>query len=738
MKVFFRFFKIFGVLLLLGSAFLLSSQKPLPVYLDETRPIEERVEDALSRMTLPEKIAMIHAQSKFTTPGCPRLGIPELHMSDGPHGVRQEIEWDSWKWAGWTNDSCTAFPALTCLAATFNPELAYEYGNALGEEARFRNKDVILGPGVNIYRTPLNGRNFEYLGEDPWLASRMVVPYVQGVQRNGVAVSVKHYALNNQEVWRGHINVVVSERALREIYLPAFRAAVQEGSAWTMMGAYNKYLGEWCCHNDVLLNKILKEEWGFDGAVVTDWGGAHDTDQAVRNGLDIEMGTGSDGLTVNRPNAYDGYYLAWPFYEGIINGKYDVALLNEKVRRVLRLTFRTSMARNRPFGSLASPGHAAVARRVAEEGIVLLKNDRDFFPIPVERYKTIAVIGENATRVLTAGGGSSELKPKNEISPLAGLIEKYGADRIVYTMGYASGPPSYGRVNPSPFDADSLVREAVRLARGADAVLFIGGLNKNHEQDCEAGDRKGLGLPFGQDRLIEEIFSVNKNLGIILISGNAVAMPWLDRVPGVIQSWYLGSEAGPATAAVVSGDVNPSGRLPFTFPKRLEDVGAHFYGRESYPGDSINQYYKEDIFVGYRWYDARQIAPEFPFGYGLSYTTFEYGKVSVDKPVYAPGETVQITLALKNTGRRAGAETVQVYATQKNPALPRPPKELKAFQKVFLQPGQTQQVTISVNTSDLACYDDRAGRWVLAADEYTLSVAASSADVRGAARITVR
>lgn len=712
--------------------------KVLPVYLDDSKPLSDRVEDALSRMTLEEKIAMIHAHSKFSTPGCPRLGIPEIWMSDGPHGVRMEIDWDSWKHAGWTNDSCTAFPALTCLAATFNPELSFEYGNALGEEARYRKKDIILGPGVNIYRTPLNGRNFEYMGEDPLLASKMVVPYIKGVQQNGVAACIKHFALNNQEVWRGHIDVQVSDRALYEIYLPAFKAGVQEGNVWAVMGAYNKFRGQYTSHHEILINKILKGEWKYDGVVVTDWGSAHNTREAALYGLDLEMGTWTDGLTGGKDHAYKNYYMSIAYLNEIKKGNLPESTLDEKVRRVLLLNFRTNMDRNRPFGSFATPEHADVSRRIAEEGIVLMKNQNNFFPIAKDRYNKILIVGENATRPLTTGGGSSELKVKKEVSPLEGLIAKYGADKIIHTMGYNSGPSSYGKVRKAPLSNDSLRREALKLAKDADVILFFGGLNKSHQQDCEAGDRITYDLPFKQNELIEDLLKVNKNMGVILISGNAMAMPWLDKVPALMQSWYLGSEAGNATANVISGEVNPSGKLPFTFPKKLEDNGAISFGKISYPGDSIKQVYMEDILVGYRWHDTKKIAPLFPFGYGLSYTTFEYGKVSVDKKEYNKNDIINVSFSITNKGAVAGAESVQLYVSQAKPKLVRPAKELKAFKKIFLKPGQTQIVNLSIAVSDLAYFDDKAHEWVVDSDKFTVHCAASAADIKSSVTVSVR
>lgn len=721
------------------SIFKVNAQaKEIPIYMDDSKPIESRIEDALSRMTIDEKIAMIHAQSKFSTPGVPRLGIPEIWMSDGPHGVRMEIDWDTWNHAGWTNDSCTAFPALTCLAATFNPDLSHEYGKALGEEARYRKKDIILGPGVNIYRTPMNGRNFEYMGEDPHLASKMVVPYIQGVQQNGVSACLKHFALNNQELWRGHINVEVSDRALYEIYLPAFKAGVTEGRVWAIMGAYNQFRGQHTTHHEILTNKILKGEWRFDGVVVTDWGSAHDTKEAALNGLDIEMGSWTNGLTWGESFAYDNYFMAQPYLNMLKKGELPMSTLDEKVRRVLRLTFRTNMDRNRPYGSFATAEHADVARRIAEEGIVLMKNEKNFFPITKDRYKKIVVIGENATRSLTVGGGSSELKAKKEISPLEGLKEKYGTDRVFYTMGYGSGPTVYDQFVPSPYNADSLKREALDLVKDADVVLFFGGLNKNFQQDCEGADRISYNLPFGQDELIEDLLKVNKNMGIIIISGNAIAMPWLDKVPALIQSWYLGSEAGNATANVIIGNINPSGKLPFSIQKKISDNAAISFGTISYPGDSIKQIYKEDLLVGYRWHDTKKIPALFPFGYGLSYTTFDYGKINTDKKEYDKNDIIKVSLNITNNGNRDGAESIQIYSGQNKPSLPRPVKELKAFKKIFLRAGESQSLEIEIPVKDLAFFDDKKHEWVVETDKFTLYSGASSIDLKSMITIQVK
>lgn len=734
--------KLFLFTLSLFSAVAVAQNRQ-PLYLDESQPIEVRVQDALSRMTLEEKVKLCTAQSKFSSHGVPRLGIPEIWMSDGPHGVREEIQWDSWGNAGFTNDSCTAFPALTCLAATWNPEMSALYGKNIGEEARYREKDILLGPGCNIYRTPLNGRNFEYLGEDPCLASVMVVPYVQELQKNGVAACVKHFALNNQEKWRGHIDVELSDRALYEIYLPAFKAAVQEGGAWSIMGSYNKVRGEHACHNDLLLNRILKGEWAFDGCVVTDWGGAHDTREAVFNGLDIEMGTYTDGLTSGRNFAYDNYYLARNYLEGLQSGAYPVSTVDDKAARILRLIFRTAMNRNRPWGSFASEAHFDAARQIGTEGIVLLKNDPvkrqqpALLPIDPSRYEKILVVGDNATRRLTEGGGSSELKVKHEISPLQGLAERYG-DKIVYTQGYAAGRPRYGKVDKPRVDTDSLYRKAVELAADADLVIFVGGLNKNHEQDCEAGDRVQYSLPFGQDRLIPELAKVNPNLVLVLISGNAVEMKWVDEVPAIVQAWYLGSEAGHALADVLSGTVNPSGKLPISFPVKLTDNGAHSFDALCYPGDSLHVVYKEDILVGYRWHDTKKIPALFPFGHGLSYTTFTYGKAALSSTDMTADGSITVTVPVKNTGSLPGKEVVQLYVGDNKSSLPRPQKELKAFDKIALNPGEEKTVTFTITADDLKYFDDARHEWVAEPGKFTLYIGSSSTDIRTKGSFTLK
>ena len=714
-----------------------------------SQSMEQQIENILSRLTLEEKIAMTHAQSKFSSPGVKRLGIPEFWTTDGPHGIRPEVLWDEWDQAGWTNDSCVAFPALTCLAATWNPDMSLLYGKSIGEEARYRDKDVLLGPGVNIYRTPLNGRNFEYMGEDPYLTSKMVVPYIQGVQQNGVAACVKHYALNNQEINRHTTNVIVDDRALYEIYLPAFKAAVQEGKAWAIMGSYNLYQNQHGCHNQRLLNDILKGEWGFDGVVISDWGGTHDTEEAIRNGLDMEFGSWTNGLSDGTSNAYDNYYLAAPYLKLIKEGKVGTKELDDKVRRILRLAFRTTMNRNKPYGSLCSEEHYEAARRIGEEGIVLLKNNGNLLPLNLNEMKRIAVVGENAIKMMTVGGGSSSLKVQHEVSPLEGIRRRIGDKaEIVYARGYVGDPSGeYNGVKSGQDLTDNrtpeeLMAEAVRIAQEADCVIFIGGLNKSAGQDCEDADRKSLNLSYGQDKLIAALAEVNKNIIVVNISGNAIAMPWVKEVPAIVQAWFLGSEAGNSIASVLVGDVNPSGKLPFTFPASLEDVGAHKLGE--YPGvmrtDGNNiwdEKYNEGIFVGYRWADKEKTTPLFPFGHGLSYTTFAYGKAVVDKKTCNPDETLTVTVPITNTGKREGAEVVQLYIRDVKSTLPRPVKELKGFKKIKLMPGETCEVAFTIDKEALSYFDDIRHEWVVEPGKFEAILASSAVDVRSKVTFTL-
>jgi beta-glucosidase len=688
-----------------------SLQAETPAYLDGKQPLETRVEDLLGRLTLEEKIQLCHADSKFTSAAIPRLGIPRRWLSDGPHGVREDVGPDTWDVAGRTDDFATALPASICLAATWNPELAQQAGQVIGQEARKRGKDIMLGPGVNILRTPLCGRNFEYYGEDPLLAGRMAVGYIKGVQSQGVASCVKHFAANNQETDRSSINVEMDERTLREIYLPAFKAAVQEAKVWTVMGAYNKFRGTHCCESDYLLNQILKKEWGFQGAVISDWAGVHDTRGAVLGGLDLEMGT---------DKTYDDFYLAKAFREGVKDGTYPQAVLDDKVRRNLRVMIGTGVFDPRAEGSLNTKAHQETARRVAEEGIVLLKNENSLLPLDAAKIKSVAVIGENATRLQTYGGDSSRVKAFYEISPLAGILNRIGTNvNVTYSEGYRKD------------GAAALAERAVAAAQAADVVIYVGGINHDIGYDSEGGDKKGLKMPYGQVELLQKLTKANPRIVAVLVGGSPMEMDaWLGQVPAVLLSWYSGMEGGNAIARVVFGDVNPSGKLPATFPKRLADSPAHTTGVKGFPGENGTTVYSEGVFVGYRWFDTKNIEPLFAFGHGLSYTTFQYSNLKIGRSGGAdhPGATVEFEIT--NTGKRAGAEVAQIYVQDVKASVARPLKELKSFQKVLLQPGETKKVTLALDRSAFAYFDEKQSAWVAEAGEFKVLIGASARDIR--------
>ena len=735
--------------IVLGMAFLASTAlagiAQTPAYLDDTRPIDERVEDALSRMTVADKIGIIHAQSKFSSAGVQRLGIPGIWCTDGPHGIRPDVLWDEWDQAGATNDSCVAFPALTALAATWDPDMAALYGKSIGEEARYRNKNVLLGPGVNIYRTPLNGRNFEYMGEDPLLAARMVVPYIKGVQNNGVAACVKHYALNNQEQDRDHVDVRVDDRTLHEIYLPAFKAAVKDGQAWAIMPGYNKYDGEHACENAVLLLDILKRDWGFDGVAISDWGAVHNTEKVAPNGLDMEFGSWTNGLNWGASNAYDNYFLAKPYEKLLAEGKLPMSDLDDKARRVLKLIFRTEMNRNRPYGSLNSDEHYAAARRIGADGVVLLKNDGNLLPV-ADKVRKILVVGENAIKMMTVGGGSSSLKVQRETLPLDG-IRAAASERgieVVYERGYVGDVTGEyngvvtGQDLSDSRSAEQLRADAVRAARDADLVIFVGGLNKSDHQDAEGNDRLAYDLPYGQNELISALAAANPALVVVGVTGNAYAMPWLAEVPALVQGWYLGSEAGNALADVLFGKVNPSGRLPMTFATALTDYAPHAAGDPTmYPGVDGIVTYKEGLGVGYRHTDRlKRSRVNFPFGHGLSYTTFKLGKPSLSATELTSDAPVTVTVPVTNTGSREGAEVVQVYVRDVKSSVDRPLKELKGFAKVTLAPGATADVEIPLDRDAFAYYDPATKLWTVEPGKFEILVGTSSADITGRLPLT--
>jgi beta-glucosidase len=679
-----------------------------PIYLDAAQPIEVRINDLLARLTLEEKISLIHADSKFSTAGVPRLGIPKRWLTDGPHGIREEVGPDTWKPAGRTDDFATYMPVLIALAATWNPDLANLYGQTLGQEARQRGKDILLGPGVNILRTPLNGRNYEYLGEDPFLVGQLAAEYVRGVQSQDVAACVKHFAANNQETLRNTIDVQVDDRALNEIYLPAFKAAVQDGGALCVMSAYNRFRGEYCSQSDYLLNTILKKQWAFKGIVISDWDAVHDTLGAACGGLDLEMGT---------EQPYAQFYFAQPFLEIITRGEISQQLLDDKVRRTLRVMFATRILdAGRVRGSINTKEHQLAALHVAGESIVLLKNDANTLPLNGGKINRIAVIGENSIRHHAYGGDSARIKAFYEITPLDGLLRRAAlTSTITFATGYAEKPAE---------DPKSLADRAVEAAGQADVAIVFAGLSRTPGGDTEAFDRKDMRLPFGQDDLIVRVAAVNPRTIVVLISGSPVEMPWVDKVPAIVQAWYPGMEGGNAIAAVLFGDVNPSGKLPCTFPKRLEDSPAHALA--AYPGDGVTVNYAEGILVGYRWFDTKKIAPLFPFGHGLSYTEFEYSNFRVTS-----GEDgiVHATFDITNTGARDGAEVAQLYVHQRSASLPRPEKELKAFRKVTLSAGAKQSITFTLNRHAFSFFDPSRG-WVAELGEFTVFVGSSSADLR--------
>ena len=712
-----------------------------PTYLNPNAPVEERVEDALARMTLEEKVGMTTAQSKFSSRGVPRLGIPEVWHTDGPHGIRPEVLWDEWDQAGWTNDSCTAFPALINLAATWDKEMSLLYGRSIGEEARYRKKDILLGPGINICRTPLNGRNFEYMGEDPYLAGQMVVPYVKGVQENGVAACVKHYAVNNQEFQRTQSNSVVDDRTLYEIYLPAFKAAVQEGNAWAIMGSYNLYNGQFNCHNEKLLVDILKGEWGFDGVVVSDWGGCRDDEEAVLNGLDIEMGTWTNGLTGAASDGYRNYHMADPYLKGLREGKYTTKELDDKVRRILRTIFRTSMRPEPNYGRFVCPEHYQAARDISAAGVVLLKNDNNTLPLQVPEGGKVLVVGENAVKYMVVGGGSSNLKTAYEVNPLEGLKNAYGDNaQVTWARGYVGDTStSYNMVdtgqdltdNRSP---EELIAEAVEMAKDADYVIFVGGLNKSAHQDNESTDRLQITLPYDQEDVILALAEVAKNLVVVNISGSPVAMPWADSADAIVQGWYGGTESGNALADVLTGKVNPSGRLPFSVPFKYEDgpikTEAQYPGIKTEDDEFWQTHYSEGVYVGYRWYSTQEIPVQFPFGHGLSYTTFEYSNAKAAKPSMTAAGTLKVSVEVANTGSVDGAEVVQLYIADPEASVDRPAKELKGFEKVFLKAGQKKTVTFEIDAEDLSYFDAEKHEWVAESGEFQALLGSSSEDLK--------
>lgn len=702
--------------------------------------MEKRIEKLIKKMTLEEKVGLLHGNSKFYVAGVERLGIPEWSLSDGPHGVRAEINRHDWAYAGWTNDSASYFPTGTAFAAAWNPELAYRRGEVLGEEARWRKKDVLLGPGVNIIRSPLCGRNFEYMSEDPYMNSVLAVAYIKGLQSRDVACSVKHFAVNNQETNRTTVDVECSERALREIYLPAFKAAVQEGGALTVMAAYNKFCGEFCAENNYLVHKILRNEWGFDGVYVTDWGAAHSTVPSMEAGLDLEMGTLID--------KYEDWYYANPLIEAVKSGKIPMSLVDEKVGDVLRVMIKTNVLDPKKRfgpGSMNTKEHQQATYDAAAEAIVLLKNQNNLLPLDFSSIKSLAVIGDNATRKHSNGGLSSEIKAVYEVTPLEALRAKWG-DKvdIRFAQGYeklstfvegSNNGQSSGTFSSKTQESDALLKEAVEVARTSDVALLVCGLN--HDYDTESFDRLNMDIPYGQVELIQEVVKANPRTIVVMIAGSPLNMAAVDICsPAIVWAWFNGMEGGNALVDVLSGKVNPSGKMPFTTPVSLDQSPAHALG--NFPGRDLKVNYEEDILVGYRWFDTKGLPVVYPFGYGLSYTTFNYSNLNTDKKTYDQADTIQATFTLTNTGDREGAEVAQLYVSDPVCSVMRPVKELKGFKKVFLKPGESRRITLDIPVSSLAFYSEAQSQFVVEPGEFILQLGASASDIKQRISVEVK
>lgn len=683
--------------------------------------MDAKIQSLIKRMTLVEKVRLLHANSSFSSAGVPRLGIPELIMSDGPHGVRVE-HGRGWSRVNNVNDSGTYLPVGIALASTWNTKLGYEYGKVLGSEAKYRGKNIILGPGINIMRSPLNGRNFEYQSEDPYLVSKMVVGYIKGVQSQGVSACVKHFAANNEEADRNTVDVQMSERALREIYLPGFKAAVMEANVNTLMGSYNKVRGQYATHNAYLINTILKGEWGFKGAVISDWGAVHNTKEALLNGTDIEMGT-DIGTLAKFP--FPKFYMGDTVVSLVKSGQISESIINDKVARILRVMFQSSAFTKTSAGEYGSEAHIAVAKKVAQESIVLLKNNNNILPLNIATTKSIAVIGANATRLNSMGGGSSQVQALYEISPLQGL--KNLAPNV--TLNFAQGYTIARNATPTK----AMIDEAVEAAKKSDIAIVVGGWTHGYDYskwddnayDAEDVDKPNMTMPFGQDVLIKAVLKANPKTIVVLVGGGPIDMTqWVDEAKGIVSTWYNGMEGGNALAEVLFGTINPSGKLTVTFPKKLEDAPAHKLG--DFPGKKNVAVYRDDIFVGYRYFDTYKVAPQFAFGHGLSYTNFFYKNLQITQS--SKGETIA-SFTITNTGKVAGAEIAQLYVHKKNSAITRAEKELKGFEKVFLQPNESKTISITITKEAFQYYNEVKKAWAIENGAYDIMIGSSSQNI---------
>jgi len=736
---------LFSMLLFAGNV--ANSQTANTTSLLNTKPIKSldtsfdaEIDKLISQMTLEEKIGMLHGNSMFANGGVNRLGIPELKMADGPLGVREEISRDNWSAAGWTNDFATYYPASGALAATWNTKMAYTFGNSVGQEMRARDKDMLLSPAINIVRTPLGGRTYEYSTEDPFLNKKMAVPLIVGLQDNDVMACVKHFAANNQETNRDFVDVQIDERTLREIYLPAFEAAVKEAKTYSIMGAYNKFRGDYLCENDYMLNTILRDEWGFKGVVVSDWAAVHSTVKTLKNGLDIEMGT---------PKPFNEFFLADKLIAAAKAGEISEAEINKHVKRILNVLFQVKAMgteqKNRVKGSIATEEHYQDAYKIASEAVVLLKNDKNVLPLKLDGIKSIAVIGNNATKKNALGGFGAGVKTKREITPLEGLKNRLPSSiKINYAEGYlerydkrnagnlgnitSSGPVTIDQLDPAK------LQEAIEAAKNSDMAIVFAGSNRDYE--TEASDRRNLKLPFGQEELIDKVRAVNPNTIVVLIAGAPFDLVDLSqKSPTLVWSWFNGSEGGNALADVLLGKINPSGKLPWTMPKKIEDSPAH--ATNSFPGDkTVN--YAEGILVGYRWFDTKKIEPLYPFGFGLSYTTFAFDNAKTDKKSYADNETIAVSITVKNTGKVDGQEVVQLYSSKSNSKITRAVQELKGFQKVSVSAGKSETITIQVPVKELAYYDVETKKWTVEPGNYTLKLGSSSRDIKKEVIVSIK
>ncbi|MFV8324770.1 glycoside hydrolase family 3 C-terminal domain-containing protein [Flavobacterium sp. ZS1P14] len=699
---------------------------------------DAEIDKLISKMTLEEKIGMLHGNSMFSTGGVKRLGIPELKMADGPIGVREEISRDNWAPAGLTNDFATYYPAGGGLSATWNTDLAHLFGNSVGQELRARDKDMLLSPAINIIRTPLGGRTYEYLTEDPFLNKKIAVPLIVGLQDNDVMACVKHFAANNQETNRDFVDVQIDERTLREIYLPAFKAAVTEAKAYSLMGAYNKFRGEYLCENDYMLNEVLRDEWGFKGIIVSDWAAVHTTVKSLKNGLDIEMGT---------PKPFNEFFLADKLIAATKAGEISESEINKHVKRILGVLFQVKAigGKDRVKGSIATEAHYQDAYKIASESVVLLKNDNNTLPLKLDSVKSIAVIGNNATKKNALGGFGAGVKTKREVTPLEGLTNRLPSSiKINYAEGYLEryDEKNKGKLGDitlnGPVTIDQLdpvkLQEAIEAAKNSDVVIVFAGSNRDYE--TEASDRRNLTLPFGQEELINKVREANPNTIVVMIAGAPFDIQDISKkTSALVWSWFNGSEGGNALADVLLGKVNPSGKLPWTMPKNIMDSPAH--ATNSFPGDkSVN--YAEGILVGYRWFDTKKIEPLYPFGYGLSYTTFAFDNVKTDQKSYTTDETIAISVTVKNTGKVDGKEVLQLYSSQSDSKITRAAQELKGFQKVLVAAGNSKTVTIQVPVQELAYYNVATKKWTVEPGNYTLKLGSSSRDIKKEVVVTIK